>query len=70
MEADYFELYSAAFKTNGRQFELIGNYTSVSGWEIMDSVFPNAKYGFNGRHFVVCTILSVSYRVLKMYTKC
>ena len=38
----------------GRQFQEVGTY-GKSGLSLKQDIFPNYKYGFNGRHFSVST---------------
>ncbi len=39
---------------------MIGSYNVTEGWHLQDKVFPNVQYGFNGRHFIVTTLIIVS----------
>ena len=45
-------IYSAAFKPEGRRFELIGTFIN-STRQIDAGIFPNERYILNGRHFRV-----------------
>ncbi len=50
-------VYNAFFTAKGRQFQEIGKYKPSSKgnnkFEMIDDVFANQKYGFNGRTFIV-----------------
>ncbi len=55
-------IYSAMWKSNGRQLEEIGRYCS-NQLEMWDSLFPTEKYGFNGRKFVITiNFVSIHYK--------
>ena len=43
---------------------MIGSYNVTDGWHLQDKVFPNEQYGFNGRHFIVTTLIIVSVNMI------
>ncbi len=49
-------VYNAFFTAKGRNFQEIGKYRPSSKsnkFEMIDSIFANEKYGFNGRKFII-----------------
>ena len=40
-----------------RELSPVGHYCSEGGSEILGDIFPNTNFGFNGRHFIVSTML-------------
>nr|KAG5710675.1 hypothetical protein BaRGS_035077 [Batillaria attramentaria] len=40
-----------------RELSPVGHYCPDQGAVILSDIFPNAKLGFNGRHFIVSTML-------------
>ena len=57
---DFFQTYpvlSAALwkPKQQRRFGVIGRYRANT-WSLLDDVFPNEKYGFNGRRFHIVTM--------------
>ncbi len=45
-------IYSALWKPYGREFQRIGSYAD-NFLKLWDDVFPNVKYGLNGRKFFI-----------------
>ena len=53
-------LNAAFWKPEGRTFHQIGTYRKL-GWNLRDDVFPNRKFGFNGRGLkIVTNFVSIS----------
>ena len=49
-----YEIYNAFWMSDGRRFRPAGKY-ELGKLHMVDSLFPNERYGFNGRKFRITT---------------
>ena len=51
-----FDVFTALYEKDGRKFRQIGSYKSSNLCLTSDQdMFPNVKFGLNGRHLIVST---------------
>ena len=65
MRHNKFKILSAMWTSDGRRFQEVGTYDK-RGLNLHNAIFPNYKYGFNGRHFRVSTNYVSFYMEVKM----
>ena len=51
-----FKVFTALYRGDGRTFQEVGTYEhSMLRLETHGDMFPNVKFGLNGRHLIVST---------------